>query len=87
MELLETVKGIVAAHDEGKRYWPIFISYPSWEQPGPLFAPREESQKWLDDKIARGREGDWGYVTETVAQKQPVGAIGEASAETLEVNE
>lgn len=48
-----------------ERYWPIYISSPSWEEPGPKFPTRERAQAWLDGKFHR--PGDNGYIVDTKA--------------------
>ena len=47
------------------RYRPIYISYPNWEEPGPLYDTREEAQQWIDRHC--DRPGDWGYVIDLQA--------------------
>lgn len=69
MELFETVKQIVVTHD-AKRYQPIHISYPNWENPGTLYRTREEAEAWLESQVDRQR-GDWGYVAELQHDSTP----------------
>jgi hypothetical protein len=49
------------------KYQPVFISYPSWEEPGPVFDLKDEAQKWLDKKIRSGKPNDWGHIIEISA--------------------
>lgn len=52
-------------------FQPIYISYPSWEEPGPLSETREEAQAWLDAKLGQKYDRrDWGYVVDCEAKKQ-----------------
>lgn len=50
---------------EARMYQPIFISYPSYEEQGPVFPTHEEAERWLNRQIMySGRRDDWGYVIE-----------------------
>ena len=51
--------------DEQCRFQPIYISSPSWEEPGPTYPTREQAKEWLDRQCRRA--GDWGYIVDLKA--------------------
>ena len=45
------------------QYQAVYISYPSWEEAGPLCDTEKDAQDWLDWKLAnRYSKDDWGYM-------------------------
>jgi hypothetical protein len=50
---------------QSKGYQPFYISYPSYEEVGPVCRTSEEADRWLSRQMVNSRRpDDWGYVNE-----------------------